>query len=87
MLFRWIKDFGIHKDAGVPNAFAVGSLILKVNDQKTLGHPNLNGCKAYSGSSVHGFKHVIDKLFQVSVKAFHRCGDGFQPRIGHFKNW
>ena len=86
MLFRRIKDLGIHEYPRLTNRLTVFAGFLKVDDQQPFWHADLYRGEPDTGGGIHRFEHVIDQLFEVSIERLDRRRDGFQPRIGHFEN-
>src|SRR2546427_7979574 len=70
-------DFRIDHDDALRRIFATGT----IHHEQALGHADLHGCETNARRGVHGFKHVIDELFQVAIKFSDRIRRGLENRI------
>jgi len=68
---------------------SIGIFGLKIDDEHTLGHRDLDRGQTDAWRIVHGFKHVLDEGFQFVVElfGFNRFGHEFEPGVRHFNDF
>src|ERR1044072_2025877 len=69
--------FRIDHDDALRGVFAART----IHHEEALGYADLHGRQAHAGRRIHGFKHIVDELFQIVIEFGYRIGGIVEHRI------